>query len=333
MQAGCETWTKDNKVLAIFMRGEIVYECARQAGAIAIAAGEGGTAPMYVRFPNLFAPSGIRLERLGAATVKAMVRAGWHKPEAPRWPHGKIGLITWDNADYRYGMKNGYLAALHGVGLKETDVRYVAVPQDANSIGDANAAISSAVLSFQSRNIDHVFIQDGPAGIFGGIGLTTLFLNNAQSQRYFPRYGFNVNNGPGNANYPADQQVGMLAVDSSDVEPADDAGIPLNAARERCFALMTKRGLRVGGANTRELAARACELAWFIEETLKRTRGGTTLPYLIAGAESIGTALKSPFVYGTRITRGQHDGAALFRNSFYDTACKCMKFSSKPYEP
>src|SRR4051812_2746553 len=150
MQAACETWFKDNKVLAAFMRGEIIYECAKKAGAIAIALGEGGTAPMYSRYPNLFAPSGIRLERLGAATVKAMVQAGWQKPQAPKWPTGKIGLITWDSNDYHYGMNNGFLAAMHAAGLKETDVRYVAIPQSVNSIADANAAVSSAVLSFQS---------------------------------------------------------------------------------------------------------------------------------------------------------------------------------------
>ncbi len=333
MQESCEAWTKDNKVIATYMRGEIVYECAKKAGAIAIGLGDGGNGPVYARYPNLFSPSGIRLERLGAATVRAMVRAGWQKAQAPTWPTGKIGLITWDNADYRYGMKYGYLAALHAAGLKEDDVRYVTVPQTDKSIGDANAAISSAVLSFHDKGIDHVFIQDGPAGIFGGIGLTTLFLSNAESQRYFPRYGFNVNNDPGNANYPKDEQAGMLAIDSSDIDETSDTGIPPNAARQRCFALMKKAGLGVGGNNTRTLAAGACQVAWFIEATLKRTRGGTTLPYLIAAAESIGTDLPAPSVYGLRLTAGQHDGAALFRSSAFDSACGCMKYTSKPYEP
>ena len=333
MQSACETWFKDSKVLAAFMRGEIVYECARKAGAVAIALGEGGTAPMYARYPNLFSPSGIRLERLGAATVKAMVQAGWQKPTAPKWPNGKIGLITWDNIDYRYGMKNGFLAALHAAGLKEDDVRYVAVPDNVNAIGDASAAISSAVLSFQSKGIDHVFIQDGAAGIFGGGGLTLLFLQNAESQSYHPRYGFNTNNYPGSSNYPASQESGMLAITASDLEAADDAGIAPNAARDRCMAQMKKRGLRVGASNTREVAANACQLAWFLEEALKRTGGNTTLAGVVAGAESIGTAFRSPVVYGTRLARGQHDGVALFRNAMFDDGCGCMKFTSKPYEP
>ena len=160
-QAMCETFTKDNKVLMIFMRGEIIYECAKKAGALV--GGSGGSGPVFERYPNMFAPATIRLERLGAVTVKAMIKAGWHKPE-PKWPTGKIGLITWDNNDYRYSMEKGWLAALRGGGLKETDVRYVAVPQSDKSLADASAAISSAVLAFREQGIDHVFIGDGPRG-------------------------------------------------------------------------------------------------------------------------------------------------------------------------
>ena len=64
------------------------------------------------------------------ATVRAMVQAGWHTPDAT-WPTGRIGLITWEDNQYQYAMEKGFLAALAAAGLKETDVRYVAVPQSA----------------------------------------------------------------------------------------------------------------------------------------------------------------------------------------------------------
>lgn len=330
-QAMCETFTKDNKVLIIFMRGEIIYECAKKAGALV--GGSGGSGPVFDRYPNMFAPATIRLERLGAVTVKAMVKAGWHKPE-PKWPTGRIGLITWDNSDYRYAMKEGWLKALAESGLKETDVRYVAVPQSDKSLADASAAISSAVLAFREQGIDHVFISDGPAGIFTGVGLTLMFLQNAESQRYYPRYGFNSNNSPGWSNLPASQQSGMLAVDSYDTERANDEGIALNSERERCWALIKKRGLKATDGQPTALAAlNACETGWFIEALLERAAGATSLAQLIAAGESLGTSYRSPFTYGTRLAKGQHDGTALFRNSRFDDACACMKYSSKPYEP
>jgi hypothetical protein len=328
-QAACETWTKDHKVLATNFQGEIVYQCAMKAGVIAL--GTGGSAPVYARYPNMFAPGDIRLERLGAVTVKAMVHAGWHKP-APKWPTGKIGLITWDSNDYHYAMDHGWLPALHESGLKEEDVRYIVPPQAGTALADASAAISSAVLAFQQKGIDHVFIGDGPAGVFTGAGLTLLFLQNAKSQGYYPRYGFNTNNVPGWENLPADQESGMLAVDGSDGKAEADQGIPLNPVRERCFALMKKHGLPVGDDATKAVALNACEPIWFLEAVLKRTQG-TTLPYMIAAVEALGTSYRSVGSYGNRLSHNQHDGAALFRNSRFDDACSCMKYSSKPYEP
>jgi hypothetical protein len=328
-QAACETWTTDHKVFAMVFQGEIIYQCAKKAGVLVY--GVAGTGPVYTRYPNMFAPADVRLERLGAVTVKAMVHAGWQKP-APKWPTGKIGLITWDDNDYRYAMKNGWLPALHNAGLKETDVRYIAVPQAGGALADASAAISSAVLAFRQEGIDHVFIADGNAGIFTGAGLTLLFLENAKSQGYYPRYGFNTNNVPGWSNLPADEESGMLAVDSLDAKAESDQGTTTNGPRERCFGLMRKRGLPVGDDQTHYVALTACDPVWFVEAALKRTQG-MTLPYMIAAAESLGTSYRSPFSYGNRLSHTQHDGAALFRNSAFDDGCSCMKYASKPYEP
>lgn len=328
-QAACEAWTSDQKVLVMAFRSEIVYQCARKAGALAF--GSGGTGPVFQKYPNMFAPATVRLERLYDATVRAMVRAGWNKP-TPQWPTGKIGLITWDNTDYRYAMKNGYLKAMGELGLKDEDVRYVAVPQSANSVADASAAVSNAVLSFRDKGIDHVFIGDGPAGIFAGVGLTFLFLSNAQSQRYKPRYGFNSNNGPNFANHPKEQLVGMIAIDSFSVVPAADEGIALNPQRERCWNLMKKKGLQARAGQTGNVAIAACDLAWSTEALLTKA-GATTLSKMIAGGEALGTSYRSPYNYGNRLGPGRHDGAALFRNLQWDTGCSCNKYTSRPYEP
>jgi hypothetical protein len=95
---------------------------------------------------------------------------------------------------------------------------------------------------------------------------------------------------------------------------------------------MRKRGLPVGDDQTHYVALAACDPVWFLEAALKRTQG-TTLPYMIAAAESLGTSYRSPYSYGNRLNHAQHDGAALFRNSAFDDACSCMRYSSKPYEP
>ena len=328
-QEACETFTKDNEVLMMFFRGEIIYECGLDAG-ILVGGGD-GSGPVFEKFPNVFSPASIRLERLFQVTVRAMVKAGWHKPSPP-WPTGRIGLLTWDTPDYRYGMEHGYLAGLREAGLKAQDVRYIAVPASGDSIAEASAAISNAVLSFRSQGIDHVFIGDGQAGIFAGAGLTFLFLSNAKSQDYFPRYGFNGNNAPDFDSHPKDQLEGMLAIDSFDTEPANDEGIELNPVRERCFDVMEEAGLPVGQSQTQLAAIASCEIAWFTEAVVSRA-SDTTLPSMIAAGESLGTSFRSPYNYGNRLGPGQHDGVALFRSLQWDDGCGCIEYTSAPFEP
>ncbi len=328
-QAVCESFTKDNKVFAIFFRGELIYECAKKAGIIAW--GTGASGPVFARYPNFFAPASIRFERLASVTVKALVQAGWHKPE-PKWPTGKIGLMSWDSAEYRFAMEKGWLPALREAGLEATDVRYIAIPQDLGSIANSGSAVSSAVLAFGDQGIDHVLINDGPAGIFASNGLTFQFLQNAESQRFFPRYGFNTNNAPDFDSYPQTQLAGMLAIDSSSTEPAHDEGIAPNAQRVRCFEIMQKRGLPVGQDQTQSVALAACEYAWFTKAIVERSRS-TVLADVIAGGEALGTSYRSPMTFGTKLGPGLHDGTQLFRNLKFDDACTCLKYTSKPYEP
>lgn len=328
-QAMCETFTKDHKVAAIFFRTQIIDECAKKAGIIAVS--DSGSGALFAKYPNLFSPAALRLEGLAAATVNGMLAAGWQKP-SPKWPTGKIGLITWDDNEYKYGVTYGWLPALRAAGLT-ADVRYATVPQSDKSLADSTAAIASAVLAFASEHVDHVFISDGPAGVFKGGGLTLQFLDEARSQQYFPRYGFNSNNAPGDSALPADEQSGMLAVSSTDVQASNDEGITPNPQRARCYAVMNKQGLKTtDGKNTGLVALGACDFAWFSEAIFSRARS-FALADVIAGGESLGTSYRSPFSYGNRLGPGEHDGERFFRNAAFDDGCRCMRYTSKPYEP
>jgi len=261
--------------------------------------------------------------------VSGLARQAYFKPTT-EWAAGKVGLVTWDNPSYRAGAQ-GYLSALKKLGLSAA-TSYVQIPQTVGNIGDSSAAVSSAVLKFRSAGIDHVLIQDGPAGVFGLGGLTLLFLQNAKSQRYYPRYGFNANNVPGYSVYPADEQHGMLAVDYGDYMPDQDAGITPNAARTRCLAIMKKYGVTANDQTTYATAGAACDSVWFIEAVLRRAPQ-LTLRGAITAAEGLGASYTSPLVYGTRFGPGRHDGADRARNEKYDDACSCMRYSSAPYAP
>ena len=81
--------------------------------------------------------------------------------------------------------------------------------------GDTSSAISSAVTKFRAEGIDHVIVQDGPAGVFGDTGLTLEWMNQAKSQRWYPRYGQNASNAPGWSVLPSDQMDHAIAIDYS----------------------------------------------------------------------------------------------------------------------
>ena len=329
LQKACDRWTKDNKVFAITFRGRVLQECARKAG-ILITDGSGEASATYSKLPNMLDPGNLSLDRLGGTTVSGLATQAYFKP-APEWTAGKVGVITWDNPNYRAGVSQGYLPALKKLGLS-APVKYVQIPQTVGNISDSSAAVSSAVLSFRSAGIDHVLIQDGPAGVFGLGGLTLLFLQNANSQQYYPRYGFNANNVPGFSIYPARQQHGMLAVDYGDYMPSQDEGISPNPARTRCLRIMKEHGVTANDQTTYATAGAACESIWFVEALLKKAPQ-LTLRGAIAAAEGLGTSFGSTLVYGTRFGPGRHDGAELARNAKYDDACSCMKYTSKPYAP
>jgi hypothetical protein len=328
-ESACNQWTKDHKVFAMFFRGRVLQECARKAGTL-LTGGTGETGPVYARLPNLIDPGDVRLERLGAATVAGVNRQRYFQPTT-EWPTGKVGVVTWEDAGYKYGVTNGYLPAIKGLG-KAAEVVYIAKAQTLGGASDSSAAVSNAVLKFRSDGIDHVFIQDGPAGVFGLGGLTLLFLQNAKSQRYYPRYGFNANNVPGFSIYPADQQHGMLALDYSDYMPQQDEGTATNRARVRCFGIMAKRGVAANDQSTQSTAAGICQEVWLIE-TLLRRASAPTLQGAIAAADGLGTSFPSPLAYGTRLGPGRHDGGELARNAAYDDGCSCMRFTSAPYAP
>src|SRR5205085_2545220 len=188
-QAACAKWTQDNKVFAILVSAPVIDECAKKEGAVEF--GQFGTPSIYARYPHRIDIDTLNQVRAQFVTIDGLAQLGY-------WGSGaKIGVITWDQSDYREAINDGLLPALrrHGLSLATPPV-YVSVPQTLQDFGAGSAAINNAVLKFSTLGIDHVMIADGPAGIFTGGGLSIEFLKRAESQQYYPRYGFDDSNLP-----------------------------------------------------------------------------------------------------------------------------------------
>jgi len=324
-QAACDYWTHDNKVFAIPGESDIERSCAEKAGAVSLGAG-GAVASTYQKFPHYFDVFTVRLDRLGPMTANGLYRAGYFT--------GKLGYVTWDDPNYRFAYTHGYVPALASHGIKATDAAFVKVPQTLDAVGEMSATMSSIVTKFRSEGIDHVIIQDGHAGVWAGTGLTLEFMDQAESQKYYPRYGQNASNSPGWSGLPSDQMDKALAILDSDYEPKDDAGWRTNKQRELCWKIEADAGYPVSPSNVNDegLAAQACDEVFFLQSAMNKLRV-VTVDNFVQAVNGFGRTFPSAVVYGTQFGPGLHDGSAAVRQAEYADSCKCLTYKGAPYYP
>jgi hypothetical protein len=322
-QAACEHWTKDNKVFAMLGGDIVLNQCAENAHAISFAIG-GYTTETLKKYPHLLGLDSLALERVAVATVNGLERASYFT--------GKLGLVTWDERDYRRSISEGYLPALSQHGLKPTETAYISVPQQVGALGDMSAAVSSAITKFRSLGIDHVIIQDGPAGVWSGTGLTFEWMNQAKSQSYYPRYGQNTYNSPGWNVLPADQMDKAIAIDDSDNAIKRDEGWRPNTTRNTCFQIQKDAGMPVTDANENEegWAAIGCDWAFLLQRVVNLLTVIDTDAFM-AALPRVGTSLGSAYIYGTKWAAGRHDSGGFVRAAQYYASCQCLKYMGRPY--
>src|SRR3954454_19519962 len=324
-QSACDYWTHDNKTFAIPGEGDVERSCAEKAGCLSFGAG-GAVASTYQKFPHYIDVHSVRLDRLGPLTANGLYRG--------KYFGGKLGFVTWDDPNYRFAYTHGYVPALASHGIKVTDSAFVKVPQTLDAVGEMSATMSSIVTKFRTDGVDHVIIQDGHAGVWAGTGLTLEFMDQAESQKYYPRYGQNAANSPGWSGLPSDQMDKALAILDSDYEPKDDAGWHPNRQRELCWKIEADAGSPISPSNVEDegLAAQSCDEIFFLQAAINRLHVITT-DGLVQAVDGFGRTFPSAVVYGTQFAAGLHDGSAAVRQAEYSASCKCLTYKGSPYYP
>lgn len=321
-QSSCAFWTQDHKVAAMYTTSHVILDqCAEKSGALAI---DTGGAVDFSQFPHLVDPDSIELNRLGAVTTTGLYRSHYFT--------GKLGLVTWDDPSYKAAISKGYLPTLAKYGIKVWQTAYINVPQTLGAIGDMSAAVSSAVTKFRTLGIDHVIIQDGPAGVWAGTGLTLEWMNQAKSQNYYPRYGQNVDNSPGWDVLPADQMNNAIAVDQSDYDSKYDKGWHTNQNRQQCFKIQADAGYPVhsNNANDEGIAGQLCDIIFLLQKAMN-TVSVISNDNLVQAVTGFGKSLGSAVVYGNNFFPGRRDGGDMVRNEIYKQSCQCLQYLGQPY--
>jgi len=339
-QQTCDDWTLDHKVFVAMTAGDdTTRECLHKRGVLQIA-GDFSTyeSGVFSQYPYYVELSSMSLDRIAMAEVAALDAqkyfTGWnHATGTSGVGKAKVGIVTFDDPHFGHAVDKTLVPALAKLGLAPAaaDIIRVQTVQRTSDTGPIAAAVSGAVLKLRSDNVSHVIIFD-ERGV-----LTLLFLENAQSQHYLPRYGFNSQNGPqalaDGSGLPKQQLVGSLGIGwlpGLDLPPAQNTptGPYSNEARRKCNALYQSKGITFSDANAEAIGLGICNGFWFFRDTVKLSGDILNKVGFMAGVAKVGTSFQSNSVFATRFTATQHDGVSAVRYYAYDPGCTCMKYTS-----
>ena len=333
-QGMCSTWTQDNKVFVMEAGFPILNECAAHEHAIALDNARllEQTTPQNRQYPMVINMSSFTIDHAAAATVNGLAKQGYFSAGA------KVGIVTWDDPTYRYGVSAGASPALAKLGLKNVPVEYVAVPQSYGDLGATSSAAGSAVLNFRTKGIDHVIVLDGPAGVATGAILWLEWSRQADSQQYYPRHGLNSTSGFNALASDIPQKemensVGIGWFPSLEETSTDWANTPLSPNAKLCMQIMKDAGQQQSGANAQAIQFAICDNVFFMKEVFDPIKGPLNQQTALAAINAVGTRHVSLMTFGVDFTPDKHDAAYLVRNMAYQDGCTCYRYTSQPYDP
>ena len=332
-QEMCSTWTEDNDVFAAL---GAPYETLRQCMAkknkpLTYTSLSTSSELTFSEYPLYFEPGNLNLSRIARLTVKSLADRNF-------FAKAKVGVIAFDDPHGHYSVDKAMLPALasRGVDPKTVEVVYVPDPQSPTDVSGLSAAISSAVLRFNTRGISHVMILDTAAVA------SFLFMQEAESQGYRPRYGLNSQNGntiladllrgsgsQGQLNNSL--SVGWLP--TIDLAEQDDPNDKATPSRQRCLKIMVDGGLTsFTSRNAMGQALLTCEEIWFFEAAAKAAGPTLNARSFLTGVESLRSLRESPITLGNRFGPGRHDGVARAADLVYVPDCTCFRYTTQPYD-
>jgi ABC-type branched-subunit amino acid transport system substrate-binding protein len=265
----------------------------------------------------LYAPNTMDLTRVWAHAVDILVNAGFLGPEH------KIGLLYVDEPSMQRTLTQQIIPRLAAYGLRLTDTEAAFAANSEADISSDASEVSTTVLRFRSEGIDRVLFLE-----FAG-DLPFLFLPQAQSQGYHPRYGFTTNDMPYwlTLNTPSAQlatSVGVGWIPTQDTNAFDPPGG--NATARECLGIMKGAGIRFGDQAAEQSAMDYCGDLFFLKSALDRATSPDPAA-LRVGVESLGRGWTSPVDLGDTFAPARHDGPDAARMLAYNAQCNCYQYT------
>ncbi|HUR02634.1 MAG TPA: ABC transporter substrate-binding protein [Nonomuraea sp.] len=322
-QQACAAWTEDDKVYAAVgatggtNAGPLVACLARHKTLAVGSSYNVGDEDVFRRYrPYYYAPSALEMVSAGAAYADGLGKQGFFSKAA------KVGILTYDDPEYRHAMDRGVLPTMRRYGVTSPEVAWIASPRALSDQGSLVAAIQNATLKFRSSGVSHVMFLDGNSSI------TFFFMKQAQSQEYKPRYGFSTLSYPSfvQANFGADVLSGSVGVGWMPTMDVALPQLPANPARTLCEKIQNAAGNRPVAETDLTVQLSICAELFLIKHAVEHAAGAAPSDFL-AGVARLGTTVDT--AAGGLVdswTPAKPWGGSQVRYLRYGGACSCFSY-------
>jgi hypothetical protein len=340
-QSACASVTQDHRVFAVLTpeAHDTFIQCVQSAGSSTILDGglTDANSASFAAHPSYVEPSSINLDRLATSEVSALASenyfTGWNTLTGAAGSSAtKVGIVSFDDPRYQEAVQNALRPALARIGhaVADADVQYVYEAQTEADAGQESAGVSSAVLHLSQDGVTHVvFLEHGGLPVL-------LFLNQAQSQGYHPRYGLNTQDAPEalvqGGEVPAAQMNGAEGIGwipGADLPFGETNSYLSTPSARRCLSIMNAAGQSPTSADAVLTALTICDQLWFLKAAMEASGPALTRSALVENIDRL-ASFPSALTLGTRFSASQHDGAGQARRYSYSTGCSCWSYAGSP---
>jgi hypothetical protein len=328
MQAACVNFTQDHHVAAaLFVAANVPPElpqCLGKAGVVFISGGLYMHDHVdYRELPMMVSPYEVGSERAARTLLSFLFSGNYVKTG----DHVGVMIGDWGGSQRAYSdvIEPG-LKARHVTVTSYT----VKAPTSTPDIANEAQQVQSAELRMRADGVTTVmFFMPGPEA---------LFMNNAESQGWRPRYALTTYDSlwglVGSGGAPAAQLKGAVGVGwqpTSDIGTYGVRGGPGDTpARRQCRAIEKPTGQVA--SNPQELIANQyCDAVLYLQAAANAINSTVISgSSILKGFSALGSSQSSAVTFSTFLSSTQHDGAATYRPFAFGQACGCFQYTGGP---
>jgi ABC-type branched-subunit amino acid transport system substrate-binding protein len=318
----CAQFTEDEKVFAVlnyyWVSWPDYFTCLSKSKTLHLsaAATTGDNEFMKQLAPYYRIPSLKGDNRMWLNLIPLLVKNNFFGPKA------KVGLVYADMPMYNRVVKNIVKPMLKRAGHPVQSEFKAAFTYADSEIGSLQSQMSQATLRFNSAGVTHVFFVPG-----GYMGL--LFMQNANGQRYYPRYNINTDMAPApliEVAAPKEQLKRALGIGWRPAWDVTDAQHPYSAQEKRCVKVMRDHGIQMANRQTPADALPECDLVWAFEAAAKKAGRLLNTNQFLSGLREVGTSWQSVLTFKSNFGPGKQDSSFAHRVLYFNDSCTCFSY-------